>query len=60
MKTVLITLSAVALAAPLFAEDIADKYPGYKLEFAEEFNSGSVPDAEKWQFETGMRRNHED
>lgn len=60
MKKALFILAAAALAAPLFAEDIADKYPGYKLEFADEFNSGTVPDADKWQFETGMRRNHED
>lgn len=60
MKKALFILAAAALAAPLFAEDIADKYPGYKLEFADEFTSGTVPDADKWQFETGMRRNHED
>lgn len=49
-----------ALAAPLFAEDMADRYPGYKLDFAEEFDSGTVPDPERWTFEKGMRRNHED
>ncbi len=61
MKQIVTTLLIAALSAPLFAEDnVAIKYPGYKLEFAEEFDTGTAPDPERWQFETGMRRNHED
>lgn len=56
--------SAVILAAtafPLFAqENIADKYPGYKLAFAEEFDQDGKVNTDRWNFETGMRRNHED
>lgn len=60
MKKIVTALLIPIFGTPVFAEDIADKYPGYRLEFAEEFDHGTVPDAERWQFETGMRRNHED
>ena len=60
MKNLINALIITAVASPVFAEDIADKYPGYRLEFAEEFDQGTVPDNTRWQFETGMRRNHED
>lgn len=61
MKKIVTTLAAAVLTVPLFAEDsAADKYPGYRLDFAEEFDTGTAPDPSRWQFETGMRRNHED
>ena len=62
MKKIASTLILTALCGVSVAaqENIADKYPGYKLEFAEEFDKGTTPDPDKWNFETGMRRNHED
>lgn len=60
MKATVTALLVAAVSAPVFAEDIADKYPGYRLEFVEEFDQGTAPDTDRWQFETGMRRNHED
>ncbi|MDE6097365.1 MAG: family 16 glycosylhydrolase [Muribaculaceae bacterium] len=61
MKKIIIPAIFLACAPALMAQDdIADKYPGYRLEFAEEFNEGTVPDPDRWVFETGMRRNHED
>lgn len=59
MKQTLTALIIASLSTPLFADGVDDKYPGYKLEFAEEFDNGTVPDPQRWQFETGMRRNHE-
>lgn len=59
MKQIATLLLAAAITAPAFAQDLAGKYPGYKLEFAEEFDNGTTPDPERWEFETGMRRNHE-
>ena len=49
-----------AVSIPVLAENIEERYPGYKLEFAEEFDHGTIPDETRWQFETGMKRNHED
>lgn len=60
MKKIVTSLLIAALASPIFAEDVADAYPGYKLAFAEEFDNGTKPDPDRWNFETGMRRNHED
>jgi licheninase len=60
MKKHLATILFATVAAALCAADnVADKYPGYRLEFAEEFDNGTAPDPDRWQFETGMRRNHE-
>lgn len=50
------SLSAMAQDTP----DITTKYPGYRLDFQDEFDTGTVPDETRWNFETGMRRNHED
>lgn len=52
-----------AVLSPAFAEtpeEIANKYPGYKLSFQDEFDKGEVPDENVWNFEIGMKRNHED
>lgn len=58
-KQIITTLLCAVVSACLAADDVKDKYPGYRLDFAEEFESGTAPDPDRWQFETGMRRNHE-
>ncbi len=60
MKKYIFALIFSAMFSGVFAQDLPENYPGYRLEFSEEFDQGTVPDAERWQFETGMRRNHED
>ena len=61
MKHIVTVLIFAGMSAALSAqENVADKYPGYRLEFADEFDTGVTPDPDKWEFETGMRRNHED
>lgn len=40
-------------------EEISNKYPGYKLAFQDEFDKGDRPDPEIWNYEVGMKRNHE-
>lgn len=40
-------------------KNYADKYEGYKLVFHDEFNTGTEPDWDVWEAETGYRRNHE-
>lgn len=53
------TLLAAASANAETAEDIANRYPGYKLAFQDEFNTGTRPDTKVWSFETGYKRNNE-
>lgn len=62
-KTLLTGILLAAFAMPVFAEsaeDIANKYPGYKLAFQDEFETGEVPDHDVWNFEYGFKRNEED
>lgn len=59
MKQLAIAICAAAVSATGFAQNKAP-YPGYSLAFEEEFDWGSVPDESKWEYETGMARNHED
>ncbi len=39
--------------------EIANKYPGYRLAFSDEFDSGDKPNPEVWSYEHGFCRNHE-
>ena len=41
------------------ATGIENRYPGYRLAFAEEFDGDSL-NLDVWDFETGLCRNHED
>lgn len=63
MKHSVLTLSLVAatMSMPLCmsADDIANKYPGYKLAFQEEFNVDGAVDTDVWRAEEGFVRNHE-
>ncbi|MDO7849978.1 glycoside hydrolase family 16 protein [Hymenobacter convexus] len=38
---------------------LAPSYEGWKLAWADEFNTPGAPDPKNWQFETGFARNHE-
>lgn len=59
--TSLLLASAVSVSASAqSSEDIANKYPGYKLAFQDEFDKGSKPDPDIWNYEVGLKRNHED
>lgn len=49
-----------AIPALCADQDIENKYPGYKLVFAEEFDKGDRPDPEIWSYEVGKKRNNED
>lgn len=62
-KNLLTGIMLAAIAMPVCAEttdEIANKYPGYKLSFSEEFETGTVPDHDVWNFEYGFKRNEED
>ncbi len=41
------------------AQAAAPSYEGWKLVWADEFNTPGAPDPKNWQFETGFARNHE-
>lgn len=60
-KLLSIALMAALASLPVLADDTENTsvYTGYSLVFNEDFDSGSTPDTQKWEFETGMRRNHE-
>lgn len=63
-KTLLSGLIMAAFAAPAFAqetaEDPATRYPGYKLEFAQEFDDPTMDLHDVFNFEKGFKRNNED
>lgn len=63
-KALLSGLAMVALALPAFAaetqEEIANKYPGYKLDFQQEFNDPTMDLHDVFNFEKGFKRNNED
>lgn len=42
------------------ADEAADKFPGYRLAFRDEFDKGDRPDPAVWSYEHGFCRNHED
>jgi beta-glucanase (GH16 family) len=50
--------AAIGAVAPAGGE-AAPSYEGWKLMWADEFNTPGAPDAKNWQFETGFARNHE-
>lgn len=62
-KTLLSGLIMAAFAAPAFAqetaEDPATRYPGYKLEFAQEFDDPTMDLHDVFNFEKGFKRNNE-
>lgn len=65
MKHRVLTMSlavAGAVLTPLCmsADDVANKYPGYKLAFQEEFNVDGAIDTQVWRAEEGFVRNQED
>lgn len=41
------------------AKKAPDAYPGYRMVFADEFNSGSKPNPEVWDYQVGFIRNKE-
>nr|WP_317196599.1 BNR-4 repeat-containing protein [Hymenobacter negativus] len=49
------TIGAVAPAG----DGAAPSYEGWKLMWADEFNTPGAPDPKSWKFETGFARNHE-
>lgn len=63
MKSI-ITLALLALPFAVAGETasnaVADKYPGYRLAFSEEFDKDGLPDTDRWRYEIGYVRNHED
>lgn len=54
MKTPLL-LAVTALSLAVSAQEL----PGWKLVWADEFNTGTVPNPQYWGYETGLVRNYE-
>ncbi|QDA58743.1 glycoside hydrolase family 16 protein [Hymenobacter jejuensis] len=60
MRKALLMLSlTAALASGCASSHQATQYPGWKLVWADEFNTNGRPDPQNWQFENGFVRNHE-
>lgn len=61
MKRIILPAFAVLGTAAAMAQTVpVAEYPGYKLAFNEEFDEGDAPDPDRWTFESGFCRNHED
>ncbi len=55
----LLCLAGSAVTASAADDAIADRYPGYRLAFSDEFDKGTRPDPAIWDYELGMKRNNE-